>query len=271
MKERLIFPQVGTFLYIPLLTILTVGFMIYRLKDKDLSELQLGEEFFKYTPYSALSGNFSDAREVTGRFRLPPGRYVIVPSTYHPGTEGEFLLRTFTEKIREPETNKMNSEYDQHVNGLTSDGQEHKKIQRGGSREKKIEPIIPTSSSGTNDESRNSMNGKKLSKGDLEYEVSDKEKKEKKRNSNEECELTAPVKNCNNVILKTKEKYPKPDTSYDEENDDKKIINRFKYENEDDEKWACITSPGTTVITIITSGTNMVNITLMEKVNKDVC
>lgn len=37
-------------------------------------------------------------RERSARFLLPPGVYGIVPATYEPDTEGEFLLRIATIK-----------------------------------------------------------------------------------------------------------------------------------------------------------------------------
>merc|ERR1711915_330372 len=59
----------------------------------------LGEKFFKHTPFK--SSNFINAREVTSRFKVPPGTYIIVPSTFHPDSEGQFLLRAFYEKKEE--------------------------------------------------------------------------------------------------------------------------------------------------------------------------
>ncbi|TFJ99454.1 Calpain-1 catalytic subunit [Platysternon megacephalum] len=37
-------------------------------------------------------------RDVTGRYRLPPGDYLIIPSTGYPMEESNFTLRIFTEK-----------------------------------------------------------------------------------------------------------------------------------------------------------------------------
>lgn len=77
---------------------LSIGFVIYKLNDPSLASEKLGEDFFKYNLSTARSASFINMREVTARFRLPPATYVIVPSTYDPGYEGEFMLRTFTEK-----------------------------------------------------------------------------------------------------------------------------------------------------------------------------
>ena len=37
-------------------------------------------------------------REIVGRFSFPPGSYCIVPTTYEPNEEADFVIRVFTEK-----------------------------------------------------------------------------------------------------------------------------------------------------------------------------
>ena len=76
------------------------GFVIYQLENCKQASDHLGTDFFKYTLTTGRSKAFLNTREVTERFRLPPGTYMIVPSTYEPGYEGSFLLRSFTEKLQ---------------------------------------------------------------------------------------------------------------------------------------------------------------------------
>lgn len=80
---------------------LTIGFAIYRLED-DAEEYiendRLSKDFFLYHKSTARSENFVNAREVTGRFSLPPGEYVIMPSTFKNNEEGDFIMRMFSEK-----------------------------------------------------------------------------------------------------------------------------------------------------------------------------
>jgi len=47
------------------------------------------------------SGTYINKREVTKRFRVPPGNYIIIPSTYDEGRETKFMLRFYTEQIIE--------------------------------------------------------------------------------------------------------------------------------------------------------------------------
>ncbi|XP_055875856.1 calpain-9-like isoform X2 [Biomphalaria glabrata] len=77
---------------------IAVGFDIYKLKRPELRPLDNSR-----APESALllakrSGSYVFYREVTKRFELSPGTYVIIPSTFQPHQEAEFLLRIFTEK-----------------------------------------------------------------------------------------------------------------------------------------------------------------------------
>lgn len=43
------------------------------------------------------SGAYVNKREVTARFNLTPGAYIVIPSCYDEDIEGEFLVRIFTE------------------------------------------------------------------------------------------------------------------------------------------------------------------------------
>jgi len=63
----------------------------------------LNLDFFKYNASTARSKSFINLREVAERFKLPPGTYCIVPSTFEANEEGEFLLRVFSEHMNNME------------------------------------------------------------------------------------------------------------------------------------------------------------------------
>nr|AAD34600.1 lens-specific calpain Lp82 [Sus scrofa] len=77
----------------------TIGFAIYEVpKEMHGNKQHLQKDFFLYNASKARSRTYINMREVSERFRLPPSEYVIVPSTYEPHQEGEFMLRVFSEK-----------------------------------------------------------------------------------------------------------------------------------------------------------------------------
>ncbi|XP_012241849.1 calpain-A isoform X6 [Bombus impatiens] len=84
---------------------LTIGFAIYHLEYPERLPKPLDINFFKYNASVARSPAFINLREVTCRFKLPPGAYCIVPSTFDPNEEGEFLLRIFSENKNNMEEN----------------------------------------------------------------------------------------------------------------------------------------------------------------------
>ena len=93
--------------------LLPVGFSIYSLGGQE-KQGRCPEDFFKYNriQYNSKFGKFRYGsmwfflslifdiflRDVSGRFKLPPGNYLIIPSTFKPNQEGDFMLRVFTEQ-----------------------------------------------------------------------------------------------------------------------------------------------------------------------------
>jgi len=83
------------------LTMLTVGMAVYACEEEDADVLEAGRPLPKnwfLTRRSAGMSTFINTREVTHRFSLPPGKYVIVPSTFNPKEQGDFVVRVFSEK-----------------------------------------------------------------------------------------------------------------------------------------------------------------------------
>uniref|UniRef100_A0A673BHN5 Calpain-2 catalytic subunit-like n=1 Tax=Sphaeramia orbicularis TaxID=375764 RepID=A0A673BHN5_9TELE len=77
----------------------TVGFAIYEFHGQ--REVHLDKNFFLTHAQTARSETFINLREVSNRFKLPPGEYLIVPSTFEPHLNGDFCIRVFSEKQTE--------------------------------------------------------------------------------------------------------------------------------------------------------------------------
>uniref|UniRef100_A0A3P9L0B4 Calpain-3 n=1 Tax=Oryzias latipes TaxID=8090 RepID=A0A3P9L0B4_ORYLA len=82
---------------------LTIGFSIYELQGQNQ---HLQKDFFLYNASKAKCKAYINLREVTERFRLPPGEYVILPTTFKAHEEGEFLLRPIVFVSDRARTNK---------------------------------------------------------------------------------------------------------------------------------------------------------------------
>ena len=62
------------------------------------TNIHLGKNFFLTTRARERSDTFINMREVLNRFKLPPGEYIVVPSTFEPNKDGDFCIRVFSEK-----------------------------------------------------------------------------------------------------------------------------------------------------------------------------
>uniref|UniRef100_A0A3Q3XKH3 Uncharacterized protein n=1 Tax=Mola mola TaxID=94237 RepID=A0A3Q3XKH3_MOLML len=80
----------------------TIGFAIYEVRTEfqGQREVHLDKNFFLTHAQTARSETFINLREVSSRFKLPPGEYLIVPSTFEPHLNGDFCIRVFSEKQR---------------------------------------------------------------------------------------------------------------------------------------------------------------------------
>ncbi|CAJ0587563.1 unnamed protein product, partial [Mesorhabditis spiculigera] len=73
---------------------LPIGFIVYPAPAD--SGAKQNEQFFRTTKSLTKVPAFTNMREVTVRFRAPPGEYLIVPSTFEPYQEAEFLIRAYS-------------------------------------------------------------------------------------------------------------------------------------------------------------------------------
>ncbi|XP_037366657.1 calpain-9 [Talpa occidentalis] len=74
---------------------LSIGYAIYQCP----SEIEhLSKDFFRHHASQAKRKTFINLREVSDRFKLPPGEYILIPSTFEPHQEADFCLRIFSEK-----------------------------------------------------------------------------------------------------------------------------------------------------------------------------
>ncbi|KAM8878694.1 calpain-9 [Spinachia spinachia] len=76
----------------------TIGFAVYEAPE---DEDQLGKDFFRYNASKARSRTYINVREISERFTLPPGSYLLVPTTFQPHHEADFIVRVFSEKKTE--------------------------------------------------------------------------------------------------------------------------------------------------------------------------
>uniref|UniRef100_A0A8C1WRW4 Calpain 2, (m/II) large subunit b n=1 Tax=Cyprinus carpio TaxID=7962 RepID=A0A8C1WRW4_CYPCA len=77
----------------------TIGFAIYEFHGQ--RNVHLDKNFFLTHAQKARSETFINLREVCTRFKLPPGEYLVVPSTFEANKDGDFCLRVFSEKQTE--------------------------------------------------------------------------------------------------------------------------------------------------------------------------
>ncbi|KAM9362627.1 calpain-8 [Symphorus nematophorus] len=93
----------------------TIGFAIYQVPKRKIflstnvffffcgqykgrPNVHLGPDVLLRRTPVARSQTFINLREVCDRFKLPPGEFAIVPTTFEPHRKGNFILRVFTEK-----------------------------------------------------------------------------------------------------------------------------------------------------------------------------
>lgn len=104
---------------------LTIGYAVYKLDDPDCGTLD--DRFFKTHTTAAKSPAYINMREVSDHHKLPPGDYMVIPTTFEPNDEAEFILRVFSEKedavnelddatgVTDPQTDDIGEDDDEDV------------------------------------------------------------------------------------------------------------------------------------------------------------
>ncbi|KAA0192085.1 Calpain-B, partial [Fasciolopsis buskii] len=73
---------------------LTIGFMLY---DIDPNQKTLFTRAQLLAKRAIGKSSFSNSREVTAHFRVKPGSYVVIPSTFEPNQEAKFIVRILSQ------------------------------------------------------------------------------------------------------------------------------------------------------------------------------
>jgi len=72
-----------------------IGFRVYRIEP---GMSRMDTNFASRNRPVGKTDQYVNLREVSKRMTLAPGKYVVIPTTFRRGEEGEFLVRVFTEK-----------------------------------------------------------------------------------------------------------------------------------------------------------------------------
>lgn len=68
-------------------------------------------KFFNSVEYCGKTSSYVNQQEVTESFRLSPGTYCIVPSTFLVNQESPFAMRVFTESANDLRENDISMEH----------------------------------------------------------------------------------------------------------------------------------------------------------------
>lgn len=122
---------------------LTIGFSIYEVpKEMRGQNKHLQKDFFLYNASKAKCKTYINLREVTERIHLPPGEYVIIPTTFEAHQEGEFILRVFSEKrsTSEEAENTIGSDQTQPIVFVSDRARANKEIEHDGIQGERKKP-----------------------------------------------------------------------------------------------------------------------------------